>query len=88
VIFSSFIFSRSARRDEAAAFAPERADDRDFLILEEAIDEEARFTFPVRPADEDCFIEYSSYLVKVDTVFAQVDEAFPLVPLEQADARK
>jgi len=88
VIFSSFIFSRSACGDEAAAVAAERADDDDFLAIDEPIDDEADFAFSVRPPDEVRLIDHPLRVPKVDTVFAQIDLPLSLVPFECADVRK
>jgi hypothetical protein len=88
VIFFSFISPRSSCGNEAAALAAERTDDDDFTRVDEAIDDEADFTFPVRTPDEDRPIDYPPRVQKVDLVFAQVALALLLVPFECADVRE
>jgi hypothetical protein len=50
--------------------AAERADDDDFERVDEAIDDEADFAFPVRPPDEARFIDHPLRVAKVDVVLA------------------
>jgi hypothetical protein len=75
VIFFSFISPRSSCGNEAAALTAKRADDDDFTRVDEAIDDEADFTFPVRAPDEDRLIDYPPRVQKVDLVFAKVAPA-------------
>jgi hypothetical protein len=86
VISFSFIAPRPTCRDDPAAFAAEGADDDDFCLVEEAVDQVAGFAFAVRLPDERRAIDYSLRIVKIVIVVTQIAFTFSFVSFERTNS--
>jgi hypothetical protein len=82
VVLFSFISPRSSRRNDPAGLTPDRADEYDLHIVEEAEYHVARLALSIRSANDRRAVEDKTRIVEVDLPSSRIGFTFRRIPVK------